>query len=560
MNQDELKQVKNVFKDYRSINRELLEAKIKLMNLFKKTNSLQLVLLTTKQIKIRDISSFENYLKSRFGIRETSVKVETQEAEDLQQGGSCETNELQDNSKAIEKEWTDIIDYISNKHPMTKAILNNSTISIDGSVANVMLQFKGKQFLLANKFDNILANLLLDIYGKRYKVSYTEDVSEELINRKKEYAEEIQKQEIIKLQKQSILDVEQNKKENINAKEEKQEQEFYDANSFVPPIDDKDITIEDEAYIQELNEINQEENIILGSVSKAKENLCKIKDIEASNKRITIEGKIVSCEARETKTGKGMLIFDIYDGTGIITCKSFTKNIEEGKEVADKIKNASGIKLIGKAGLDSYVGDVTVMANTIAQINGDNFPKIPSEDENSPLILGMNENIKEPLIKIQDLNVDSGNVCIDGEVIAMESKETKSGKIILSIDIYDGSSTMTCKCFLTKENQKKVIGKIENSKGIKLAGRAQMDTFTNEITIMANTIVTSTGIKRETRMDNAEVKRVELHMHTKMSQMDGVSEATDLIKRAMKWGMKSIAITDHRSCSSLSRCSQITRI
>ena len=72
-----------------------------------------------------------------------------------------------------------------------------------------------------------------------------------------------------------------------------------------------------------------------------------------------------------------------------------------------------------------------------------------------------------------------------------------------------------------------------------------MDTFSNELTVMANTIVETEGLKKEVRQDNAEVKRVELHMHTQMSQMDAMTSATDLIKRAMKWGMKSIAITDH---------------
>ena len=114
-----------------------------------------------------------------------------------------------------------------------------------------------------------------------------------------------------------------------------------------------------------------------------------------------------------------------------------------------------------------------------------------------------------------------------------------------SFDLYDGTSTLTCKAFLDKKNAKKVMGRVKNAKAIKIAGTAQMDSFSHEQTVMAYTILEIEPPKKEIRMDNAEEKRVELHMHTKMSQMDGMTSATDLIKRAMKWGMKSIAITDH---------------
>ena len=134
MEQNGLKQVKDVFKDYHAINKELTEAQIKSMNLFKKTNSLELVLLTSKDIKIRDVSSFENYLESRFGIKMVITKIEkkNQSQEEQEKENACEKSEIADNSARIEKEWIDIVDYISNKHPMTKAILNNSKISIDG--------------------------------------------------------------------------------------------------------------------------------------------------------------------------------------------------------------------------------------------------------------------------------------------------------------------------------------------------------------------------------------------------------------------------------------------
>jgi len=535
---EEYKAVQEVFKDYRSIQKELLEAKIKSINLFKKTNSLELILVSPKIISIRQIESFERYLVARFGIKAIQIKIEKERKEDEELEKVCETTTQEEASKNIEKEWLDIIEYIAKKHPMTKAILKNSKISVDGNAISIFLSIQGKEFLLAKKMDETLQNLLWDIYGKKYKVSYIEDISDEVLKKKRAYAEEMQKQAILEVQQEAT----------VHQTEEIEVPPAINEAELPPPnfgFEEGDMPIGEEEYLKELEQLEEENNVILGTLSKAKENKVKIKDITAENKRITIEGRIVSCDARETKTGKGMLIYDIYDGTGIITCKSFTKNIEEGNEVADKIRNASGIKTIGKAGLDAFAGDVTIMANTILEVNGDNFPKLPTEDADSPLILGMSTQIKEPLVKIQDLTVDSGSVCIDGEVIAMEDRELKGGKVLLSIDIYDGTSTMTCKAFLTKDNSKKVIGKIKEAKGIKLSGKAGMDTFSNELTIMANTILTSTGIKREIRQDNAEVKRVELHMHTQMSQMDGVTPVKELIKRAMKWGMKSIAITDH---------------
>lgn len=104
---------------------------------------------------------------------------------------------------------------------------------------------------------------------------------------------------------------------------------------------------------------------------------------------------------------------------------------------------------------------------------------------------------------------------------------------------------MCCKSFLKPEQSDEVISKLKKAKGVRLCGNSGYSKFSGEIEIIANIIVETNGIKRAKRVDNSEVKRVELHMHTKMSQMDAMSSAGDLIKRAMSWGMKSIAITDH---------------
>ncbi len=561
----EYKHIREVFRDFNSSNQNIMNSKVKSINLFKKTNTLEITLITNILIEVKGVYAFEKYLEVRFGIANIKIKIENEKVEQNIEDKVCESTGTDEIGSKVEKQWEDIIEYISYKHPMFKAILAKSTMGVDNKNINVLLSKKGKDFLSAKKFDEILSNVIFNVYGARYKVTCTENVSEDDIKKYQEYNKKMEEEAIRNLQVKAQENMEEYSGSEVRSGAPKETNSTEvsvtgsQGENGMPPPPPIDIPFDDsyfgevppppppteEDYLLELEEMNDAKNYILGKPSKAKENKVKIKEITAENKRITIEGRVVTCECRETKTGKGMIIFDLYDGTGIITCKSFTTDSKEGNVVADKIRNASGIKTIGKAGLDAFAGDVTVMSNIIVEINGDNFPKLPTEDEDSPLILGMNPEIKEPLIKVQDVGVESGNVCIDGEVIAMEDRELKGGKILLSLSIYDGTSTMTCKAFLTKDNSKKVIGKIKGAKGIKLAGKAGMDTFSNEVTIMANTIVVSNGIKREVRMDNSEVKRVELHMHTQMSQMDAVTPATELIKRAMKWGMKSIAITDH---------------
>ena len=126
-------------------------------------------------------------------------------------------------------------------------------------------------------------------------------------------------------------------------------------------------------------------------------------------------------------------------------------------------------------------------------------------------------NITEDLVKIEDLGVEDGKVALQGEVIYSEDRTLKSGKTLFSFDLYDGTSTITCKAFLEKDKAKKIMKRITSAKGVKVSGTAGMDSFANELSVMVNTIVETEGLKKTERQDNAEVKRVELHMHTQMS-------------------------------------------
>ena len=514
------KKVGEIFSDYKT-NSNIKYAEVTVLNVVKKTNTLQVGLYFDEYIEIKEIWYFEKFLKERFQFSHIDIKINYHDKVER---------------KPIDTEWKNIIAYMAHKYPLTKPmLLLKSNIEVGEKEIIVKMHIKGADFLKAKKTDVELSNVLKNLFGKQYKIELIEDISKEEINAIKENLKKEEEQIIERIEKEN---------KQYRAEKEVQVPEYNDVD-YMPPTDMEGY-IPEENIVPELEQETEVKEYIMGKPSKAKEKLIKIKDITADNGRITLEGRVVSVDVRETRSGKGMIICELYDGTGIITCKSFAKDLKEGQEITEKIKNANAIKLTGKAGLDTYAGDVTVIANTIVETNTD-VPELPKEEEieDTPLILGATPNITETIVKVEDLGVDDGRVALQGEVIYSEDRTLKSGKTLFSFDLYDGTSTITCKAFLEKDKAKKIMKRIQKSKGIKLAGTAQMDTFSNELTVMANTIIETEGLKKEIRQDNSEVKRVELHMHTQMSQMDAMTSATDLIKRAMKWGMKSIAITDH---------------
>ena len=514
------KKVGEIFSDYKT-NSNIKYAEVTVLNVVKKTNTLQVGLYFDEYIEIKEIWYFEKFLKERFQFSHIDIKINYHDKVER---------------KPIDTEWKNIIAYMAHKYPLTKPmLLLKSNIEVGEKEIIVKMHIKGADFLKAKKTDVELSNVLKNLFGKQYKIELIEDISKEEINAIKENLKKEEEQIIERIEKEN---------KQYRAEKEVQVPEYNDVD-YMPPTDMEGY-IPEENIVPELEQETEVKEYIMGKPSKAKEKLIKIKDITADNGRITLEGRVVSVDVRETRSGKGMIICELYDGTGIITCKSFAKDLKEGQEITEKIKNANAIKLTGKAELDTYAGDVTVIANTIVETNTD-VPELPKEEEieDTPLILGATPNITETIVKVEDLGVDDGRVALQGEVIYSEDRTLKSGKTLFSFDLYDGTSTITCKAFLEKDKAKKIMKRIQKSKGIKLAGTAQMDTFSNELTVMANTVIETEGLKKETRQDNSEVKRVELHMHTQMSQMDAMTSATDLIKRAMKWKMKSIAITDH---------------
>ena len=150
--------------------------------------------------------------------------------------------------------------------------------------------------------------------------------------------------------------------------------------------------------------------------------------------------------------------------------------------------------------------------------------------------------IKSKPVPVSSLSFDSGKVVVWGDVFEMETKVTKSGdKNIIQLFITDYSGSTIVKVF-APINECKPLEAVKKGMTILVRGDYEFDPFIKSYVINARSIATASKIKVE---DKAQTKRVELHLHTNMSQLDGVSSAECLITRAAKWGHSAVAITDH---------------
>ena len=150
--------------------------------------------------------------------------------------------------------------------------------------------------------------------------------------------------------------------------------------------------------------------------------------------------------------------------------------------------------------------------------------------------------IRGKMIPISSISGDSGRIVVWGDVFDIEKKVTKSGdKNIFTIDITDYTGSTTAKVF-NSIKESAVIDNIKKGDTIVVQGDVEYDKYAGELVVNARSIGTAQKVKV---VDNAEKKRVELHMHTNMSQMDAVTSAGDLVNRAYQWGHKAVAITAH---------------
>ncbi len=356
------KTLKQVFSDYNE-NNNLLETEIDNVNLFKKTNKLQVKVISNKKITLEEIDSFEDFLINKFKVAKASVDINYNKESEIEE--------------TIQDDWKNIIKYIGKKEPFSKAILLNSTLEIDKEKVFVKLEMKGASFLVAQNFDKGIEHILSNLYNKKYKVEFIENTSNELEEKLLKKKKEEEKQALLELEKQAKEEIEAKKEEKrIKAEKEKQmkleEEERIKENLR---NENPELASKIEAFQNNSPEVKNENSpLILGRSLMIKTELVKIDSIpmeETTEMKVCVDGEILegSIDSRDIKNEKVILMFNLFDGTSTIACKAFLGK-DKLKEIKNRVSSAKGLRIEGVAKYNSYSKEVEIMANTIIESTG----------------------------------------------------------------------------------------------------------------------------------------------------------------------------------------------
>ena len=148
-------------------------------------------------------------------------------------------------------------------------------------------------------------------------------------------------------------------------------------------------------------------------------------------------------------------------------------------------------------------------------------------------------------IPLEKIVGEMGEVTIRCQVMNVETREIRNEKTIIIMSVTDFTDSIVLKIFTRNEERDELLENLKKGAFLKIRGVTTIDKFDSELTIGSIVGMKKIADFTTSRMDTSPEKRVELHCHTKMSDMDGVSECKDIVKRAKKWGHKAIAITDH---------------
>ena len=167
----------------------------------------------------------------------------------------------------------------------------------------------------------------------------------------------------------------------------------------------------------------------------------------------------------------------------------------------------------------------------------------PEKTELPTVLLG--KVLSSEILQVKEIDQDSGKVTVAGDLFYIDTRDNmgkdKKTTMVLFY-LYDGTGSVICKAFIPTEKFADIKGSMKAGAHLKVGGKMEFDPYEREVVLQVKDINTC---EKEKKADTAEEKRVELHMHTKMSAMDGLASAEDIVNTAKEYGHKAVAITDH---------------
>ena len=247
-------------------------------------------------------------------------------------------------------------------------------------------------------------------------------------------------------------------------------------------------------------------------------------------------------EAKESRFRKNSDIRIAQEAAHIIEMSTLGKGKEEAENTAEErkeeVKNTEkkSAKQVGS-------GEKTPRTKGKNEKFSSDFRRSVKRSDNPDVLYG--RDFEDEALPLETVQTEMGEVCIRGQIMSLEKREIRNEKTIIIFSITDFTDSITVKMFARNDQVEEITERVKEKAFVKLKGITTIDRFDSELTIGSVVGIKKIASFGTVRSDNYPQKRVELHCHTKMSDMDGVSDAKSIIKRAYEWGHKAIAITDH---------------
>ena len=329
--------------------------------------------------------------------------------------------------------------------------------------------------------------------------------------------------------------------------------------NFSEDVPEKELSEAKKLLLQ--SDLNLKEVIIIPSVPKV-ENEKNFKNIIQEFALSSPTLKRVFKDFEATKENEDIKIYLYHGGKDFLMQKNMNKKLSVfiSQHISAPVNVIFIEKEIKKDNIDKKTSEPTVAApppppknptekkQEPEKINKDAFIEVRDKDNllqkivpgSSKLLYG--NIIKKEPISIREISIDAGNVCVWGDIFSTDSHETRDGsKVIYTVYITDYTGSLILK-IIENKNKSAYLEKLKKGETILVYGEICDDKYERDIVMRPKNINT---ISKYKIVDNAPKKRVELHLHTNMSAMDGMTPAAKLIEKANEWGHAAVAITDH---------------